>query len=175
MIYCLDTSGILDGWKRHYPKDILPDLPERMDELAHARRLIIPEDVVRELKRHNDEAYKWSRQHKAIHVPLTEEIQRFAKDVVLSRYPKLLSVGSNKSGGDPWVIATAKVNGAMVITGEHTGGSANPKIPFVCEELGIRHGRFIDIIRAEGWQFGRGDHARKAKAAPPEEQEFRLV
>jgi hypothetical protein len=155
MIYCLDTSGILDGWKRHYPKEILPELVADMDALVSQRRIIIPEDVVKELKRHDDDAYRWAATHKSCHIPLTEEIQKFAKEVVLAQFPKLLAVSAGKSGGDPWLIATAKIHGAMVITGEHLGGPAHPKVPFVCERLGILYGGFIDILKREGWNFTR--------------------
>jgi hypothetical protein len=168
MRYCLDTSGILDGWKRHYPKDIIPDLPQHMDELVAEGRIIIPEDVLLELRRQNDEAYRWVAKHKSIHVPLSEEIQKFAKEVVLARFPSLLAVGSGKSGADVWLIATAKVHDAKVITGEQTGGPAHPKIPYVCDQLGIERGQFIDILKAEGWQFSIGGAGGKHRARSKE-------
>jgi hypothetical protein len=167
MIYCLDTSGILDGWKRHYPKEILPDLVADMDTLVSQRRIIIPEDVVRELKRHDDDAYRWAAKHKSCHIPLSEEIQQFAKEVVLAQFPKLLAVSAGKSGGDPWLIATAKTHGAIVVTGEHFGGAAHPKVPFVCEQLGIPHCKFIDILKKEGWNFTRRATRSKRIVEPP--------
>jgi len=161
MKYCLDTSGILDGWKRHYPKEIIPELSQHMDELVAEGKIIIPEDVLLELRRQNDEAYRWAAKHKKIHVPLSKEIQKFAKEVILAKFPTLLAIGSGKSGADVWLIATAKVHRAKVITGEQTGGPTHPKIPYVCDQLGIERGPFIDILKSEGWQFSIGGSGRK--------------
>ncbi len=36
MTYCVDTSGWLDGWERHYPPDVFPSLWTTLDELIGA-------------------------------------------------------------------------------------------------------------------------------------------
>lgn len=53
--------------------------------------------------------------------------------------------GRNRA--DPFVIGVAQIKGAIVVTGE-TGGSANqPKIPYVCNDVGLDCVGFLDIIR----------------------------
>jgi len=62
------------------------------------------------------------------------------------------------SGADPFVIARAIINGRnwYVVSNENpAGGNAhkNPNIPFVCVNLGVRHIRFLDMLRLEGWKL----------------------
>jgi hypothetical protein len=60
--------------------------------------------------------------------------------------------GRNRA--DAFVIAVARVRGAVVVTGEGPDGNENrPKIPFICQNLKIRCVRFLDIVRLEGWKF----------------------
>jgi hypothetical protein len=60
----------------------------------------------------------------------------------------------NRNRADPFVIALARMRGATVVTGEGSDGTANrPKIPFVCEQLGINCVRFLDVVTLEGWTF----------------------
>ncbi len=63
------------------------------------------------------------------------------------------------SGADPFVIAAALLDKERwhVVSSENpANGSAerNPNIPFVCTQLGIKHIRFIDMLRMENWQLG---------------------
>lgn len=39
MRYSIDTSAILDGWRRHYPPDVFPGLWTRMEGLIVAGHL----------------------------------------------------------------------------------------------------------------------------------------
>jgi hypothetical protein len=42
----------------------------------------------------------------------------------------------------------------MVISGENHGGPAKPKIPYVCGQRQVNHGKLIDLIRKEDWVVG---------------------
>ncbi len=59
-----------------------------------------------------------------------------------------------KNGADPFVIAIAEVESCMVVSGETNGGPAKPKIPYVCQQRSVPHGRMVDIIRNEDWIVG---------------------
>ncbi len=63
------------------------------------------------------------------------------------------------SNADPFVIAQAFVNGDnwCVVSSERPANSnahKNPNIPFVCKEIGVRHIRFLDMLRMENWKLG---------------------
>jgi hypothetical protein len=154
MKYCIDSSGLLDGWRRHYPPDIVPDLPDLLHELVVQGRFLIPEDVAKELAKKDDDLNSWVKVQKDGIVPLDEEIQDIALEI-LARFQRLIDTRSGRSGADPFLIATAKVRDAMVITGEDFANSLEkPKIPDVCRALNVPCGKFIDMIREEKWVFG---------------------
>jgi hypothetical protein len=154
MKYCIDSSGLLDGWRRYYPPDILPDLPELLEALVVDGRLLIPEEVVRELKKKDDELTAWVKKNKAAVVPLDGDIQE-AVTHILGKFMRLVDTRAGRSGGDPFLIATAQVRGAMVITGEDFSNNLQkPRIPDVCQAIDVPCGKFIDIIRIEKWVFG---------------------
>lgn len=59
----------------------------------------------------------------------------------------------NRNGADPFVIATALVNGFTVVTEELGGSPTKPKIPSVCTALGVRCINVLQFIREQGWSF----------------------
>ena len=56
--YSLDASGLIAGWL-NYPPAVFPGLWERIEALAQSGRLLIAEDVYRELKPKDEELSKW--------------------------------------------------------------------------------------------------------------------
>jgi len=56
---------------------------------------------------------------------------------IMANWGKLVDVRKDRSRADPFVIATAKVIGATVVTDEKHGAEKDPRIPFVCERLGV--------------------------------------
>jgi hypothetical protein len=66
----------------------------------------------------------------------------------------LVNPAKQRSEGDPFIIATAQVYQVTVVTGEKKTGKLNkPKIPDVCQELGIPCIGILELIKAEGWKF----------------------
>ena len=58
-----------------------------------------------------------------------------------------------RSGVDPFVIALAMVNQDTVVTEENaTGNIAKPRIPDVCDALGVCFGHLTPLRRVEGGQ-----------------------
>lgn len=82
----------------------------------------------------------------------TQSVARLVGQIAAD-YPRWSAQGG-KNGADPFVIAIAEHEGWQVISGEVNGGPANPKIPYVCRQRGVAHGRFIDLIRTEDWVMG---------------------
>lgn len=92
------------------------------------------------MKRQEDGLSKWLDDRPYVYVPLDEPIQRATSDV-LRDHPLLMKATKNRNGGDPFVIATAQVLGLTVVTEERGGSLSKPKIPSVCQALGVRHRR----------------------------------
>lgn len=147
MAYCVDTSGWLDGWERHYPPDVFPTLWTKLDALITADEIFSSEEVYGELQKKADDLYGWVKDRKHMLIPLTEEIQERAAEL-LGEFPRLVDTLRGRSKADPFVIATAMNFGAVVVTGEVlTGKMDKPRIPDVCQVKGIRWITFLQMIR----------------------------
>jgi hypothetical protein len=72
---------------------------------------------------------------------------------VLNRHPGLIRPGTNRNQADPFVISTAWELGMTVVTEEHGGTEAKPKVPSVCKVLDIDCISVVDLIRREKWTF----------------------
>lgn len=153
MIYCVDTSGWLDGWVRDYPADVFPSLWERLAECVAEGTIKCSEEVYVELEKKDDEIHDWIKARKEVVVPINEEIQRVVMEL-LQQHPRLVDTHKHRSHADPFVIATAESLGAAVVTGEKARGKLDiPKIPDVCEQRKIPCISFLQMLRELGWKF----------------------
>ncbi len=147
MPYCVDTSGWLDGWQRHYPPDVFPTLWAKIDALIAAGEILSSEEVYFELERKSDDLHDWVKARKQMLVPLDEAIQIRAV-TLLAEYPRLVDTLRGRSKADPFVIATAMQRNAAVVTGEIISGNLDrPRIPDVCQVKKIRCISFLQMIR----------------------------
>jgi uncharacterized protein DUF4411 len=154
-IYCMDTSALIDGLERYYPRALFPALWTKVAELVKAGRIILSEEVWEEGRKHDAAVKEWCDEHgkDALVVATDGAIASEVQDL-LKRFPKMVADMKGRNRADPFVIAVAKHRNAVVVTGEGAEGNANrPKIPYVCGELRVECYRFIDIIRDEGWAF----------------------
>lgn len=153
MRFSIDTSAILDGWTRHYPREAFPGLWRHLEKLIRSGDLRASEEVMYELQKKGDEAFAWAKAQEDFFVPMDDEIQD-AVSAILADHPRLIDTRRGRSGADPFVIALARVRGCAVITGEQRSGSLErPKIPDVCHAIGIESMSLLDLIRRERWVF----------------------
>lgn len=153
MKYCVDTSSLLQ-LQRVYPQDVFPRLWEHVAALAADGRLISSEEVLLELKRkEGDVVSQWAQQHATIFLPPVEQIQNHVTQI-MQQFPRLVDARAGKSFADPFVVATAVLQGCTVVTEEApTGSTDRPKIPDVCRALKLQCIRLIQMIQQEKWQF----------------------
>jgi len=146
MPFCVDSSAWLDGWRRNYPPDVFQSLWEKIEALIDAGEIIATEEVYVELAKKDDELHDWIQARKAMLIPPDEAIQQRVTEL-LGKYPRLVDTLKGRSQADPFVIATAMVRGAVVVTGELMGTAEKPRIPFVCQAEGVRCITFLDMMR----------------------------
>ncbi len=154
-IYSVDTSALIDGLERYYPLALFPALWVKVDELIDEGRLIISEEVWEECRKKDAATKDWcdNRNKSSIVVNTDAKVATEVRSILQS-FPKIVSAMKNRNRADPFVIAVAKVKGAVVITGEGDDGSEKrPKIPFICHSMNIKCYRFIDLVKLEGWSF----------------------
>ena len=128
-MFSLDTSGFLDAWTRHYPPDTFPTFWDHMDGAARNATIKVSEEVVRELEKKDDGAADWIKARPTMIVATDIPIQQKVTEI-LKAHPRLVNASKNRSGGDPFVIAVAEVQGLSVVSGELPSGSMmKPHIP----------------------------------------------
>ncbi len=154
-IYFPDTSTLLAAWDERYPQDIFPDVWQFMDSLDG--RLRICEEVRNEIKRHTPELLDWlDNSSTDTRLSLVELDRNMADTVqhhiqrIVAGWPRWRAVRSRDSA-EPWVIAYAQAFGGTVVSEEQQGGGS-VKIPYVCDELDVRHMNLLELFRAEGFR-----------------------
>lgn len=153
MIYCADTNAFIEGWVRSYPIEVFPRLWKGLEGLVAEGRLISPDEVKRELHRRTDTLLEWAKQQEGLFLPLEDDVQEALAEI-MQGFPRLVDTRRNRSGADPFVIALAKVRGATVLTQEtHSNSASRPRIPDVCDALGVKHVDLLTLIRREKWTF----------------------
>lgn len=159
-IYCIDTSA-WTNIKRLYPFDIFPSLWEKLDTLIQNNRLISPQQVHEELKKWDDDVFRWVKQRRKLFRQLDEEQIAVAKDI-LHKFPNLIDWQKETADADPFVISLAIVETrnltllggeCIVVSNEKLGGGTKAKIPDVCNDFGVKHFSSIEFFNNEGWKF----------------------
>jgi hypothetical protein len=157
--YSIDTDSLIWAWYEAFPP-IVPEfevLWERTERLIGSGILMASEEVRHELSvKDGDALYEWARVHPGLFRESDERVQRTARDI-LAKHRGIVDQAKGRSGGDPWVIALALVENATVITEENRNTRTpkiKPKIPDVCDSLGVRCIKFVDFVQEPAWLAG---------------------
>lgn len=138
--YVLDTSFWINGWQKHYPYDCFPRLWEVIDQKMREGVLLSCEDVYSEIVYQDDDLAVWVKERKDLFEVASEDLIHSLK-YVMKCCPQLGAESKSKNSADPWVIAHAYYRKAILVTYETPGANVSstkpPKIPDVCEMLGI--------------------------------------
>lgn len=152
--YSFDTSSILNGRRDLLPPATFPTVWTNIEDMIQAGDIRCVDLVLDELaKREGDEIHQWAKAQTELFLPLAEDIQRAVREV-LGAHPRLIGIGSGRSGADPFVIALARVHGGTVVSEETASRNlTKPKIPDACEALGVPCINLMGFIQDQGWVF----------------------
>lgn len=154
--YSFDSGAFINGRRDIF---VLPTFAAVWDSIAAmigAGQVRAVDEVKREVSRHDDETAQWVKRQRGLFVPLTPDVQR-ATSQVLAKHPRLISLGSNKSSADPFVIALALANDGTVVTQETPSNKLHkPRIPDVCIDLGIPWQTLPQFVNEQGWTLNMG-------------------
>ena len=133
--YVIDACALIDAAKNYnMSKKTFSNIWETLDKMVEDGCLISSAEILDELK--DDDIEKWGKQHKKAFLPLSREIQEKAIEI-LEKYPNMIKIATKaSSNGDPFLIATALVEDAVVVSNEKRGEN---KIPNICEKMGVEH------------------------------------
>ncbi len=152
--YCMDSSALIAAWDERYPPDNFPKFWNLMDSALAGGRMFTPESVIDELMKKSKDLAAWLKERPAAVVPYEAEIQIEGKRL-LATYKRLVMEKKNSFAADPFVIATARIKGYIVVTEEGFTGSMNrPNIPDVCRAENQDCMKLIEMIRTEAWIIG---------------------
>ncbi|HQV16754.1 MAG: DUF4411 family protein [Gordonia sp.] len=152
-LYSFDTSAILNGRRDLFRPTVFRGLWERIEDEITSGSIRAVDEVQRELARRDDDAKSWADAQPDLFCPLSAQIQEGVRQI-LGLYPNLVRQGGKRSGADPFVIALALVTMGTVVSEEiATGNILKPRIPDVCEALGVPCLTLMGYIEEQGWEF----------------------
>ncbi len=157
--YCLDANVLIQAWQYYYAHDICPDYWRILDDFGQKGKLFIPEMVYDEITRTEDDLSKWIKTCKIpirkIDGNVTKHLQKIY--AANSRHKLLVDNTKKRSLADPWVIAHALNENAIVVTKEEKVTAVNSKrikIPNVCDNMNITWINDFQMVRELGVVFG---------------------
>ena len=137
-IYVIDACALIDAARNYnMSKKSFSHIWTTLDNLIQIGELISSTEIMDELK--DDDLKIWAKQHKECFIPLTRDVQEKTTEV-LSKFPTLIKIRSTgNSNADPFLIATAVLQGGTIVTNEKLGDNKTKdyKIPNVCQALNI--------------------------------------
>lgn len=136
--YAIDTCALINASKNYsLKKTTFNPIWQKVTDMIAKGALISTSEVRDELK--DDDLVEWSKKNDSLFLPLTEEVQKKVTDI-LHDFPTMIKLKSTgNSNADPFLIATAEIEGAIIVTDERLGdeSTGDYHIPNVCRRYGI--------------------------------------
>ena len=157
--YCLDANVFIQAKNGPYGLDFHPSFWKFMAVQVDAEVICSPKMVYDELASGEDDLADWvkDRKDQGMFVVPDERIQVVFGDIADNVEQKYANHHARLflDGADPWVIAHAKVQGAVVVTHEKlvNDESAKVKIHNVCVHFGVKYVDTYEMLRTLGARF----------------------
>lgn len=151
--YILDANCFIEPWNKFYSYDFFDAFWDNFVKTSCDNKIIlVQEEIYNEIMKKSDELNSWVKKQGFEIVKTDLEITRIAA-TIQNQFPGLVKEVKGRSLADPFVIALAKREGAIVVTLEDTGSEKNPKIPYVCDALKIKSINLFSFIKEQGVKF----------------------
>ena len=153
VFYCFDSGCFINGRRDLLRPTVFLTLWSNIEDEIAAGTIRSPDIVRDEIAKRDDEVTAWVKAQNGLFVPLDADVQQATKNI-LGAHKKLVGTGGRRSGADPFVIALAMVHSGTVVTEETPSGNLDrPKIPDVCDDLGVPWTNLMGYIEEQGWTF----------------------
>ncbi|TVR71902.1 MAG: DUF4411 family protein [Marinilabiliales bacterium] len=157
-IFCIDTNVLIQAWQKYYSPDFCADYWVILNRLGQDGRIFIPEAVRDEINKTEDALSKWLKESYIPVRRIDELVTKCLKDIYAKdeKHKYLVDNTKARSIADPWVIAHAIHEQAIVVTKEektNVVSSRRIKIPNVCENMGVQWIDDFGLIRRLGLKF----------------------
>jgi len=156
--YCLDANVLIQAWQKYYSPKICPDYWCLLDSLGTKGIVFMPEMVYDEIVRTDDDLSRWLKKSKIPIKKIDEGVAKCLKDIYSAdpNHKFLVDNTKARSLADPWVIAHALKENAIVVTKEEKVTRSNTtriKIPNVCEKMNVSWINDFQLIEELGIKF----------------------
>ncbi len=149
---------LIQAWQKYYSPNICPIYWDTLNALGIENRIIMPEIVYEEITRTEDDLSEWLKSSSIPIKKIDENVTKCLQEIYLTNPIHKFLVDNTKarSLADPWVIAHAISEGAIVVTKEEKVTALNSKkikIPNVCENMNISWMDDFKMIAELGIKF----------------------
>jgi rRNA-processing protein FCF1 len=156
--YCLDANVLIQAWQKYYSPKICPGYWDLLDSLGENSIIFIPEMVYDEIVKTDDDLSKWLKSSKIPIRKIDEQVTKCLKDIYSAdpNHKYLVDNTKARSLADPWIIAHALKENAIVVTKEEKVTAYNTtkiKIPNVCEKMNVPWINDFQLILELGIRF----------------------
>ena len=134
--------------------DLCPQYWQVLNDLAKQGVIFSPIEVKREIEKIDDGLKGWIKDKPYFFKEITIEVQEHLRRI-MANHGRLVDSIKQRSIADPWVIAFAIAENAVVVTKETPAGSISNriKIPDVCIALNIPWMNDFDFAKEVGIRF----------------------
>jgi len=154
--YSFDSGAIINGRRDIFIPTTFGPVWTQIEGMIATGQVRAVDEVKYEIAKKDDDASKWARAQKSLFVPLEEDIQRATREV-LAAHPRLLGIGGGpRNGADAFVIALALARGGTVVTQEVPRNLHKPRIPDVCDAMGVLWRTLPQFVNDQGWTIQVG-------------------
>ncbi len=156
--YCLDANVLIQAWQKYYSPKICPSYWDTLNSLGAKNIIFMPEIVYDEIVRTDDDLSKWLKTSKIPIKKIDEQVTKCLKEIYSAdpNHKYLVDNTKARSLADPWVIAHALRENAIVVTKEEKVTALNTtkiKIPNVCEKMNVSWINDFQMIEELGINF----------------------
>lgn len=156
--YCLDSNVLIQAWQKYYSPIYCPTYWDVLNELGDEGKIFIPSMVYDEIVKTDDDLSDWLKGSNIKVKPITSDVTQILTSIYAAD-PSHKHLVDNKKGrslADPWVIAHAIKESAVVVTKEEKVTALNSKkikIPNVCENMEVEWITDYKMVEQLGLQF----------------------
>lgn len=152
VVYCIDANILIQAWQKYYSPEICPSYWEVLNDLGKKGVIFIPELVYEEIEKGEDNLFLWLKKSDIPIRKIDGEVTNCLKEIYASNPSHKYLVSSNgiHSKADPWVIAHAIKENAVVVTKEtkdYFKKQTKIKIPHVCDNMNVQWIDDFEFIR----------------------------
>lgn len=157
-LYCIDSNFFIEAWNKYYSPGLCGDYWKVLNELAKSGIFFIPSQVRDEIYKVDDDLKAWLDKSDVIVKENNEDVGKCLINIYATdtKHKFLVDNTKGRSIADPWVIAHALNDNAIVVTKEEKitdPASQKIKIPNVCDNMGVKWMNDFDFIKIMGIKF----------------------